>query len=202
MIDKNYVKQLWEMSKQAGKNDPKGGYNGSTFLYIRALPNDDGITVATVQSNGTSVGTVKRPWPRHPGLISPTISPDIEIFDLDGNPINASTLKVNKSYIIRVTVRNGGDSTCNSCTVELFLGGTSVKPNFSNSRLLGSQVVDVLGHSFTNVEFHIDIDNTMIQYKELIARVFSLITNDYPADWVTCGSNEDRHIGEQYIIIK
>ncbi len=162
-----------------------------TFLFIRAIKGDNGI----------GFGRVKRPWPRRPGLPI-NVSPDIEVLDLDGSNIDPCQIITNHNYNVQVTVWNDGDHDCNSCIVDLYyIDIPSIKPSVATSTLIGNKVVAVYSHSKTEVNFPFNVDSTMAGHKQLFARAYSLITNDYPSDWVIFCSNEDRHIGERYIHI-
>jgi len=180
MITKQYVKQMWQeaIAECAKGNNKKP--DGSTYLYIRAYIGDVG----------------DRPIP--PDTVG-WLSPDIKILDSHSLPITTGEIIAGTPYVINVTVTNDGDVDCFSSTVELYIidpiiGFCDITSN------IGCQTVEILAHSKTDVQFNFQPSN-VLGHKCLIARVYSLFTNDFPLDWQSFSACNDRHIAQHNLTI-
>ncbi len=198
MFDKEYIQKKRESAKESvrifnsdeinramlreGRQGDGPGYEGGTFLYIRAYDGDKGI----------------RPIPSG---INFWLSPDIELYKEGVLVDTTNPLVSNTNYTVKVTITNDGDLDCYSCTVDLYLCDVSIGFSVNASQNLGVLNARVLAHSTTTVEFPFTTTSTMSGHKCMFARVYSLITNDYPADFVNFITNEDRHIGQQNLNI-
>jgi hypothetical protein len=176
MADENNRKYM--SSEKNNETESKLG----TYIYIRAVVGDNG-------SRPLSPGTVC--W----------LSPDVELFDSNGTRITTTDVSVNSRYTVQVTVRNDGDHDCNSCMVDLFLDDPSIGFNVASSELIGSQTVSVSGHSSQVVSFPFEATPLRAGHRCLFARAYSLMTNDYPADWINFNVMGDRHVGQQNLNI-
>lgn len=164
------------------ENEDKPEYTGATFLYMRAYDGDTGA----------------RPVPSG---ITYWLSPDIEIYK-DGALVDtANPLVPNQNYTLRVTVRNGGDLDCSSCMVDIFITRPSVGFSVDEMLRIGFAGTSVAAHSSTDVDFPFTAAEEMCGHRCMFARVYSLITNDFPADFVYFNTSGDRHIGQQNVNI-
>lgn len=198
MLDKEYIQKKREAAKKSvqifnademnramlkeGNMGDAPGYEGATFLYIRAYEGDKGI----------------RPIPS--GIIF-CLSPDIELYK-DGVLVDTTNpLVANTAYTVQVTITNDGDLDCHSCTVDLYLCNLSVGFTVNGGQNLGVLNTQVMAHSKTTVEFPFTTTTDMSGHRCMFARVYSLITNDYPADFVNFNTYGDRHIAQQNLNI-
>lgn len=198
MIDKDYIIKMKKMAEESvrrfysdennqkmmheAEGDEPGGYNGSTFLYIRAFEGDNGA----------------RPIPAG---IAFWLSPDIELYQNGLLVDTLNPLVPNTSYSVRVTVTNGGDLDCTNCTVDLYLCEPSIGFRTTGALMIGIDNKRVIAHSTATFEFPFTTTNSMSGHRCMFARAYSLVANDYPADLVNFNTYGDRHIGQQNLNI-
>ncbi len=158
------------------------GYNPSTFLYMKAYDADSG----------------QRPVPS--GIIC-YLSPAIELY-LNGAAVDTThALLPNTHYTVQVTVCNGGDMACSSCTVDAFLTPPSISMVVNDAMLLGAAVTSVPAHSSATVEFPFTTAADMVGHRCMFARAYSIVTNDRPSSFSHFDTRGDRHIAQQNLDI-
>ncbi|WP_289021567.1 hypothetical protein [Desulfobacter postgatei] len=198
MIDKEYVINKKKKALQAvhdfnsdeqnraflksEKKREEPGYNGSTFLYIRAFDGDRG-------ARPISAGTVF--W----------LSPDIELYQAGVLVDTSKPLAANTTYSVRVTVTNDGDLDCNVCTVDLFLCKPSIGSSVNSALVVGVANTPVLEHSTATIEIPFTTTEDMEGHRCMFARAYSLVNHDYPADLINFVTSSDRQIGQQNLDI-
>lgn len=191
-MDKNYIVQkrkeaaiavrTFKSNREEGRKEDGDdiGFNGATFLYIRAYDGDTGI-------RPISSGNIY--W----------LSPDIEIYK-DGVLVDtAFPLQPGIGYTVRVTVRNDGDMDCSSCITDLFITHPTIGFSVNNMSRIGLTSGLVPAHSFKDFDFPFIAVEDMCGHKCLFARAYSLSSNDFPEDWDNFYSYYDRHIAQQNI---
>jgi len=173
-----------ERTRQVGgaSRDREPGYNGATFLFVRAYEGDQGI----------------RPVPANTVF---WLSPDVELYDAAGICIATSEIKDGASYTVQVVVTNGGDLDCNVCQVELYLDDPSIGFGPAASKLVGASTTAVGHGSSATVVFPFIAGPSAVGHRCLFARVSSFVTNDLPSDWAAFNACADRHLGQQNLNI-
>jgi hypothetical protein len=179
-------KKLVFLKSQYGENsrDNKHGFNGTTYLWMRANDTDNGVR---------PVPSGEPAW----------MSPDLNVFPLTGvgDVIEETTIRAGTRYSIECTVRNMGDLDLPFVTVDFFLVTPSLGFRTSAAETIGLTSTDIPGAGAKKVTYEWTASPSHAGHKCLFARAYSLSPMDVMDDFDALNSRVDRHISQQNLNI-
>jgi hypothetical protein len=167
-----------------GERRPPREFKDSSFLYMRSYHGDMGV----------------RPFSN----IAFWRSPDIEISPVTNIGAPTTQLEAGETYLVRCTLRNGGDVAVPSAKVELFLTDPSLgfDTRYAENLTLGKVPATwVAPDGSASTVFRWTIAPAEAGHKCLFARTFSFSPLDLPVSDYALDPRTDRHVAQQNVDI-